>query len=412
MNRLESFVHNSVKRYPHVKDAIRTTYQAALFPWIGRPHTCDRPLSSRPQFFFGFHDKTPWCPDNRRVLAHRSSGVHEPDRGPVEVGYFTDSRLEKFVSLGHTDAWSKQQGSQLQWCGRGGSVIYNAKSEDGSACSVLVEDGDRSVLDYPIAAVDSEGRHGCVVEFGSFGVGMEGYGYGVWSEEAYRERRQDSKAVGLTELDLSSGHATLHLELQDVASRIKWPPEAGWHSFISHPQYSPNGSQIAFFLRRAKPNFRVQSRMCVYDRTSGTLTLMESGTWLSHYCWLDEDQVLVYLETARGTRRFDVLSSRSGTTQPADGLPSTDGHPQFSRRSGLLVLDSYADRRRRQALGVYQRTGDSSFTLVEAMRFYSPLSFRNEDRVDLHPRWDREGRHICIDSSFGGQRALTVLHGS
>lgn len=149
--------------------------------------------------------------------------------------------------------------------------------------------------------------------------------------------------------------------------------------------------------------------MCVLDEASATVTLMRSGDWVSHYCWLSNDDLLVYLEDVAGQRGFQVLSAGDGVGRSVVGLPMIDGHPNFAPAGSLLVVDSYADPRRRQCLSVFRFDGVDQFAMLEKMRFYSPLRYRNENRVDLHPRWDREGRQICVDSSYCGQRSLTVI---
>lgn len=411
MNRLESLIYSRLKQHPDMKDAIRTAYQVAHLPWIGKRHDCERPLTTAPNYFFGFHDKTPWCPDNRRILAHRLPDAFEPGAHAVDVGYFVDDGLTVFQPIGKTEAWSKQQGAQLQWCGTSGNVIYNARRSDGAPCSIVCQmDGSgRHVLDFPIGAVDAEGRHACVVEFGSFGIGMTGYGYGAWAARAYRDRRTDEAATGLTELDTRSQTVMLRFSLAALAKMVGWSLSPAWHTFLSHPQYSPDGERLAFFVRRSSPGRRVQTQMCVLDKASATVTLMQSGDWVSHYCWLSNDDLLVYLEDVAGQRRFQVLSARDGVGRHAVGLPMVDGHPHFTPAGSLLVVDSYADRRRRQSLSIFRFDGTDQFAMLETMRFYSPLRYRNEDRVDLHPRWDREGRQVCIDSSYGGRRSLTVI---
>ncbi len=239
---------------------------------------------------------------------------------------------------------------------------------------------------------------------------MEGYGYGKWAADSYRERRAtDESAIGLTEIDLSSGAVIPRSTLGTIANTVGWSLGLPWHVFVSHPQYSPNGRKLAFFIRRSKPGRRVQTKMCVLDKPSDSLATMESGDWVSHYCWLDDENLLVYLEDAAGRRVFQILSAGHGAASEVEGLPLVDGHPNFSPLQSLLVVDSYSDRRRRQSLSVFQFDGGRRFTLVEEMRFYSPLRFRNENRVDLHPRWDRVGQRICIDSSFSGRRCLTVV---
>jgi hypothetical protein len=42
-------------------------------------------------------------------------------------------------------------------------------------------------------------------------------------------------------------------------------------------------------------------------------------------------------------------------------------------------------------------------------RFYADPNLRKENRCDLHPRWSRDGRSVCIDSVHEFERQMYVL---
>lgn len=411
MNVLEDAVYDVVKEHPWLKNAVRTAYQASTLPWIGRKHTCPYPISTRSGFFFGFHDKSPWCPENRRVLAHRISDPFNPGRSAVQVGFFRDGSLSEFVAVDTTVAWSKQQGAQLQWCGTQGEMIYNTKKPDGHPGAVITtEDNDvHRILEYPIGAVDSVGRFVSALEYGAFGLGLPGYGYGEWTRKVYRRRAFDDPAVGLTEIDLSTGVVAVRRTLPEVMERVGWARDPSWHNFLSHPAYSPDDQKLAFFLRRTTGRRRPETKICVYHRETDDLIVLPSGKMASHYCWLNSETLLAYLESRDQEDTFQVLSAESGSVENAEGLQEVDGHPNLSPGGKNLVIDTYPNRRRRQVLSIYRWEGGRSFSRIDKMCFYSPLTFRNEDRVDLHPRWDREGRRLCVDSSYRGERSLSVI---
>ena len=47
---------------------------------------------------------------------------------------------------------------------------------------------------------------------------------------------------------------------------------------------------------------------------------------------------------------------------------------------------------------------------IDIARLHSPKSrWWGEIRCDLHPRWDRSGRRVCIDSVHDGSRQMYVL---
>ncbi|MGE8489870.1 MAG: hypothetical protein ACN6OQ_16090, partial [Paraburkholderia nemoris] len=41
--------------------------------------------------------------------------------------------------------------------------------------------------------------------------------------------------------------------------------------------------------------------------------------------------------------------------------------------------------------------------------FYTPPDLKKENRCDLHPRWRRDGRAVCIDSVHEGERQMYVI---
>ena len=41
--------------------------------------------------------------------------------------------------------------------------------------------------------------------------------------------------------------------------------------------------------------------------------------------------------------------------------------------------------------------------------FYSPDVFRGASRCDLHPRWNRTGTQICVDSVQKGCRQMYIV---
>jgi len=41
--------------------------------------------------------------------------------------------------------------------------------------------------------------------------------------------------------------------------------------------------------------------------------------------------------------------------------------------------------------------------------FYATPDLSKENRCDLHPRWSRDGRQVCIDSVHEDQRQMYIL---
>ena len=64
------------------------------------------------------------------------------------------------------------------------------------------------------------------------------------------------------------------------------------------------------------------------------------------------------------------------------------------------------DKRLDQHLILLDTRTESS---VEVKAFFSPRRFNGPVRCDLHPRWDRTGKYICIDCAYNGKREMVLL---
>jgi len=71
MNWLEKRIYDLVKTNPRVKNRIRDIYQGVfdVLPQASPMQAYE--IIPREGFFFGFHDHTPFSPDNSRLLANR-----------------------------------------------------------------------------------------------------------------------------------------------------------------------------------------------------------------------------------------------------------------------------------------------------------------------------------------------------
>jgi Tol biopolymer transport system component len=85
-----------------------------------------------------------------------------------------------------------------------------------------------------------------------------------------------------------------------------------------------------------------------------------------------------------------------------------DGHcsysPDAARRR--IANDTYPDAERHRTLYLYDT---ATGTRTDLARCYSPPELANDFRVDLHPRWSRDGRSLCFDSAHEGSRQLYVV---
>ena len=85
---------------------------------------------------------------------------------------------------------------------------------------------------------------------------------------------------------------------------------------------------------------------------------------------------------------------------------NTDGHCSYSPDGTRIITDTYPNRKR--IASIYLCTENDNRARKIA-RVLSLFKYDNDCRCDLHPRWNREGTKVCIDSVHEGRRGLYVI---
>ncbi|GAG54506.1 unnamed protein product, partial [marine sediment metagenome] len=85
---------------------------------------------------------------------------------------------------------------------------------------------------------------------------------------------------------------------------------------------------------------------------------------------------------------------------------SSDGHCSYSPDRKYILTDTYPDNERMRTLILYRIVDNKR---IDIGNFFSPPEIAEEIRCDLHPRWSRDGKKICIDSTHEGNRQIYVL---
>jgi Tol biopolymer transport system component len=127
---------------------------------------------------------------------------------------------------------------------------------------------------------------------------------------------------------------------------------------------------------------------------------------VSHFIWRDPKHILAWSTEPEGNF-FHLYEDKTKTVETVGaGVLTVDGHCTYSPDGQWILTDTYPDRERMQNLVLF-RPEDG--TLVSLGRFYQERPTNEEWRCDLHPRWSRDGRYVCIDSKCSGQRQMYLL---
>ena len=354
--------------------------------------------------FYGYFGLQPWGGDGRRLLFHRWRGRH-----PRLIAVcFRNFATGETRTLGESMAWNFQQGSLAQWIVREGveCAIFNAVVDGSLACRIVAPDGTERSHPWPIQALHPGGDEALSLNYRRLARIRPEYGYDV--DVGNFSPDQAPERDGLWRVDLRSGTAALAVTLAELAALAPRGEMIGAEHKVNHAVYSPAGTRFVFMHRWLGPRGKF-SRLYVANADGSDLRLLLDHRMVSHYAWRDERQLLVWARAPEQGDRYYLLDVESAARKAC--CPGTldrfgDGHPSYSPDGRWLVTDSYPDRGRMRRLLLCR---PEAGVVVEAGAFHAPWRYDNEVRCDLHPRWNRDGTRVSIDSAHEGVRWTYIV---
>jgi len=398
-----------------LKNAISIALRLMVYRSIAQPLSCGQALTDiNNPTFFGYHDKTPFSLDGTKILAMSlvaSDTRPESECTEMKIGYFTKSAHaqgdfeSKFIAFSQTTTWCWQQGCMLQWnpAKPDREIVFNALVNGHYGARVFDVTEQKKVREHahPIYSLSPCGKLAATLNFSRLGRLRPGYGYALLPDETKENAAPEDD--GLFLLDMQTGVKTLLISIRKLADDINAPDAV---HYVNHATFSSDGSRLTFFHLWTTGQNR-SLRFCEANLSTGEFKVLEAQRTVSHYCWRSPDELLTTTLGPSGKWRY-TLYNLTNNMRTTLNLPfKSDGHPMFCPgNQDLIVTDSYPDKRRDQHLYLANiKTGE----VTELAALYSPFRYRGQVRCDLHPRWDRQGSHICFDSTFQGQRSMYVL---
>jgi len=105
--------------------------------------------------------------------------------------------------------------------------------------------------------------------------------------------------------------------------------------------------------------------------------------------------------------RFFLFADLTGEREIiGEGVLTQNGHCSYSPDRRWILTDTYPDYRGFRHLLLYNTKKN---ILVEIGKFFSPPELEGEIRCDLHPRWSKDGKKVCIDSAHEGSRQMYII---
>jgi len=419
VNRLESAIYGVLKRNPRLKLWVRNCYQA-LFDVVPVPAQRNAyPIVAREGYFFGFHDHTPFSPDNTMLIGcgyDRDVPLRMPlPEDVLDVGFFDGDDLTDWHALVQTRAWNWHQGCKAQWLGTANAIVCNDR-EDGTAVARIAPVDGSSVRTVPraVGSVSADGRWGVSYGFARVEHYMPGYGY-LNLDDDVEQGNPRPEDDGMYAVDMQTGQVRFLFSVAHMASLIRDEPtmQDTFH-FFSHTVFSPAGNRFAFLHRWIRGDRSKRwSRLVTADVDGGDIHVFRHREMASHLAWRNANELLVYCRTAEGDDGYVLFDDRDPDAweRVGTGAFNSDGHPSFAPGGDWFVTDTYPDRFRVQTLNLFHMDTGTRYEIarVKTYRKFASLHADRHWSCDLHPRMDRQGRYACFDATYTGTRALCTI---
>ncbi|MEX0596559.1 MAG: hypothetical protein WD512_08660, partial [Candidatus Paceibacterota bacterium] len=178
--------------------------------------------------------------------------------------------------------------------------------------------------------------------------------------------------------------------------------------YINHATYSPDGEIIGFFHLWSFPSdVNRQLQFMVIKKSTKEIKILETERIVSHYCWRNEKEILATTRTKEGVWFYTLYNINQSSRHDLNIPLNVDGHPMFNPANrDLIITDTYPDKRNDQHLCIADLSGEAQ----EVGAFYSPFKYKGQVRCDLHPRWDRQGKFVVVDTTKNKIRKMAILN--
>jgi len=362
--------------------------------------------------FFGYYDKSPWDITGRYLLALEPTFIDRQPTGndALDIGMVDLQDDRRWVPLATTAAWNWQQGIMLHWLPTAPDreIVYNDRRE-GRFVAVIhdVFSGEQRVLPRPIYALRPDGRQALSVNFARIARTRPGYGYEGAADPGIGNPHPDDDGIWIVDMD--TGEHELIVTLAQAAALKPLPSmENAMEHWFNHLQYNPDGTRFLFLHRWGLGDgIRWGTRMLTASPDGTDIRIIADDGMTSHFDWRDSGHILAWATQDRhGGDHYYLFDAMTGDSAPvgADVL-GCDGHCSYSPDRRWILTDSYPDETHHRTLILFDPAIDRR---IDIGRFYSPPEVTGPFRCDLHPRWSRDGKQVCIDSVHEGMRQMYV----
>lgn len=361
------------------------------------------------EYFYGYYDKSPWDMTDRYMICLKVKQAYKSvaPKEPGIVGVIDTQDDNKFRKIGITHSWNVQQGCMAQWMGPDYSsrIIYN-DFRDGHYCSVIYNfQNKKEEKVLPMAAYDvaRDGSFILSLDFSRLHRMRPGYGYSNLPDTTKGELCPDKGCIW--KIDVESGRIIELFKYTDFAAFEADESMIGAEHKVNHLMISPNCRRF-MVLHRWFQKGRKHTRLITVNIDKTDMYNLSDDVFVSHCYWKNDDEILSFLRKKETGDHYYLMKDKTQEYKMYWPRLRTDGHCSYSPDGSLVVTDSYPNRKRMAFVYLCKEEQEQP---VRIAKVYSPFRYDNDCRCDLHPRWNRKGTKVCVDSVHHGRRGLYII---
>lgn len=411
---IEAAGKKALEQFPAVKHAAKRIYQVVSVATNRDKVKAEGDITRVSpddgyEYFYGYYDKSPWDATDRYMLCVRVQQAYKSvaPKEPGTVCLIDTKDGNKIIEIGATHSWNVQQSCMAQWMGPDfkSRIIYN-DFRAGKYCSVLYNAEkmqEEKVLPLPVYDVSRDGTFALSLDFSRLHRMRPGYGYSNISDRTKGVLCPDECCIW--KMDIPSGTVTELFKYTDFAAFEPDETMNGAEHKVNHLMISPNGKRF-MVLHRWFDKGRKHTRLVTVNVDGTDMYNLSDDVFVSHCYWKNDEEILSFLRKKETGDHYHLMKDKTQEYRMYWPRLRTDGHCSYSPDGSLIITDSYPNRKRMAFVYVCAEYQEQPVRIVKV---FSPFKYDNDCRCDLHPRWNREGNKVCIDSVHEGKRGLYVI---
>jgi WD40 repeat protein len=354
--------------------------------------------------FFGYYNLSP---GNRQGEILFLKVQNEKIRGSLHepASIMLKSKEGKTTKIAETKAWNWQQDCMLQWMPQNNNLIlfndYDPEN-DNYITKIINRDG-RIVKTYdaPVNNVSKCGKYALTLNYTRLAKMRPDYGYFNKRDKVLPQDKDD----GIWKIDFETGDLKLIISLEKLKELAWVQTMTGAEHKVNHIDINPAGSRFMFLHRWIGPQGRFM-RLVTANAEGKDLRILNGDIMTSHCCWLNDKEILSFCNHEGKVGYFLFHDNNTSPATFLPNMPNRDGHPSVSPDGQWIITDTYPDKARMSRLYLYHIKTERLKLLG---RFYQPLKYKKEMRVDLHPKTSSTRNTIYFESGHKKCRTLYAL---